>query len=194
MKRLNILVLLLLSPSGLYPATQPTDDYTITMQSTWKDLEQDPQQSKKFGGKWILAGTITFKKKAKDTIHLNRLYLQWEGPRKIENLVASLYTSESEAEFLPIQENLVCDGIWNKCRQTLIFNFDEAESLGWRNNFYLVLTVQDQLEPLLKMGKFSLVSTMLPEPFQECVSDAQLCFDYNPQKPSFKDDVRVAKR
>lgn len=193
MKRFIILLLLLPSSSRLHSATQPTEDFNIIMEPTWKDLEQDPLHAKKFGGKWILVGTITFKKKAQDKVHLHRLYLQWQGP-KIENLIGSLYTSESHEEFLPIQDNLVCDGTWNKFQQTLMHNFDEKQLLGWRNNFYLVLTVPDELEPLLKAGKFSLVTTMLPEPFKDCLNDGQLCLDFNAKKPTFKSDVRVAKR
>lgn len=67
------------------------DNFTITLEPTWKNLEQRKTKNiRKFGGKWILAGSITFKKKAKDTVTLGKIYLQWHGPT-LENVVGSLY-------------------------------------------------------------------------------------------------------
>lgn len=175
--------------------TQPTtDDFNITMDPMWKDLEQNAKHAIKFGGRWILAGMITFKKKAQDKVHLERLYLQWHGP-KIDNLIASLYTSDCAEDFLPIQENLICDGTWNNAQQRLLFNFDEKQSLTFKNCYFLVLTVPEALEPVLKSGQFSLVTTILPEPLQECLQNKQLCLQYNkPPQVLFKNQVQVAKR
>lgn len=193
MKRQLKLLLFLSAMAYAHAATQPTEDFNITMEPTWKNLDRDASESKKFGGKWILAGTITFKKKAKDTVHLNRIYLQWDGP-KIENLIGSLYECDSPEDFMPIQENLIADGSWNNAQQKLMFNFDEKQLLTFKNCYFLVLTVRDEVEPLLKMGKFDLVTTILPEPFKECLQNGQLCLQYNnPPKPSFANQVRVAR-
>lgn len=193
MKRPITLLLFLTAITYIHAATQPlTDDFNIIMEPTWKDLEQNAAHAKKFGGKWILAGTITFKKKAQDKVHLERLYLKWDG-QKIDNLIASLYTSESHEDFLPIQENLICDGNWNNVQQKLLFNFNEKQLLTFKNCYFLVLTVRDEVEPILKTGKFDLVTTILPEPFKECLQNGQLCLQYNTPKPIFTNQVRVAQ-
>jgi hypothetical protein len=194
MKRTIRFLLILGAVAYAHAAVQPfADDFNIIMEPAWKDLDQDEEQVKKFGGKWILAGTITFKKKAQDKVHLERLYLKWDG-EKIDNLIASLYTSESHEDFLPIQENLICDGNWNNVQQKLIFNFDEKQLLTFKNCYFLVLTVRDEIEPVLKNGKFDLVTTILPEPFKECLQNGQLCLRYNFPAPLFANQVRVAKR
>ena len=157
-----------------YGATQPPEEFNIIVEPSWKDLEQNAEYAKKFGGKWILAGCIIFKKRAQDKVHLDRIYLQWDGP-KIDNLIGSLYTSESHEEFIPIQDNLVCDGCWNNNQQKLLFNFEEEQLLTFKNYYFLVLTVRDEVEPVLKKGKFNLVTTTLPEPFKACAQNGQFC-------------------
>lgn len=151
----------------------------------WQDLESNEKKVKEFGGKWILAGSITFKKKAKDTVHLHRIYLQWNGDR-IESLSGSLYKADADKPFLPIQENLVCDGVWNKCQQTLMLNFDKKETLGFANTFNVVLTVPDQLEETLKSGYFNLMPNYLPEPFKMCARKDPLFLAFNTAPPQFK--------
>ena len=59
----------------------------------------------------------------------------------IENLISSLYKKVPNKEFLPIEDNLICDGIWNKKTQTIILPFEEKETLGPSTKFYLVLTI-----------------------------------------------------
>jgi hypothetical protein len=159
------------------------EDFNVILAPQWHDLEYSQEKAKQFGGKWILAGSITFKKKAKDTVHLSRIYLQWEG-LPIENLVASLYKTDSDKPFLPIQENLVCDGVWNKAQQTLMLNFEKKETLGFTNIFNVVLTVPDELEPTLKNGSFNVLPTSLPEPFKEYAHEHSLSLTFNkPLKP-----------
>ena len=115
-------------------------DFDVVLTPQWKDLESNHDKAKEFGGKWILAGSITFKKKAKDTVHLNRIYLQWNG-QHIENLCGSLYNTDPDKDFLPIQENVVCDSVWNKCQQTLMLNFDKKETLF----YYIIFKKMNQL-------------------------------------------------
>ncbi|MDR3549880.1 MAG: hypothetical protein P4L31_00565 [Candidatus Babeliales bacterium] len=182
MKRL-IYILLFICSTAIH-ASQ-LDDFDVMLTPQWQDLESNEDKAKEFGGKWILAGSITFKKKAKDTVHLHRIYLQWNGNR-IESLCGSLYKAESDRSFLPIQENLVCDGVWNKCQQTLMLNFDKKETLGFANTFNLVLTVPDDLEAILKTGHFNIIPSYLPEPFKMCARKDSLSLAFNTPASNFK--------
>lgn len=165
---------------GIVPQNKAShhEDFKVILEAQWQNLEDNNKKVLEFGGKWILAGKIIFKKKAKDTVHLNKIYLHWQG-ESIDNLIASLYRKEENEKFLPIQENLICDGCWNKTQQTLMLNFDKKHSLGLNNVFYLVLTVPDNLENTLKNGSFDLVPTYLPEPFQTCTQDQPLSLTFN---------------
>ncbi len=146
-----------------------SDAYKIVIEPKWEDLDKnDAQKTAAFGSKWILAGSITFEKKAKDPVSLHRLHLQWLG-KDLANLTASLYRKLPDKDFYPIEANLVCDGVWCEKKQTIIFTFDEQKNIGPRTIFYLILTVpQDppELEYMIKQGSFSLLSHTLPEPFR----------------------------
>lgn len=144
-------------------------DFIIHLQPTWDDLEQDHPRASEFGGKWILVGIITFKKKAKEPVLLKEIVLRWEGPH-IQNLSASLYTKKPEGKFIPIEENLICDGTWNESKQQLSLLFEEPQKLSAHNPFYLVLTIPKKLETILKRGAFIIKKTCLPDPFKKCVS------------------------
>lgn len=154
------------------------DNFQVILEPFWQDLENNDQKAQEFGGKWILAGSITFKKKAKDTLHLRKIYLQWHG-KNIENLNATLYLKDDDEKFLPIQDNVVCDGIWNKAQQTIMLNFEEDHTLGPTNIFYLVLTVPKKIEPILKKGYFALLPTYLPEPYKMVARKKPLSIAYN---------------
>src|SRR5258706_6344489 len=84
----------------------PLNDFTIILEPQWQNLDQNTLYTQTFGGKWILAGTIIFKKKAKETVYLSQLQLRWKGIN-LDKLGASLYRKDYEKKFLAIQENLV---------------------------------------------------------------------------------------
>src|SRR5690606_26613410 len=115
-------------------------DYAIQIEALWQPLETDISKNKIFGGTWVLAGSVTFKKKAKDLVRLQAIHLQWKGPHR-ENLMGLLYQKETDKDFLPIEENLVCDSLWNKSKQTMVFNLPKRQALGISQIFYIVLTV-----------------------------------------------------
>ena len=161
------------------------DDFKVILEPMWKDLENNEKKAEEFGGKWILAGSITFKKRAKDTLHLNKIYLQWRGA-PIENLVASLYYKEDDEKFLPIQSNLICDGTWNRGLQTLLLDFEEKKTLGPTNIYYLVLTVPNNLEIIIKDGSFNLLPNALPEPYKVVTKKRKFSLAYN-NLPALKD-------
>lgn len=149
-------------------------DCTIVIEPKWRDLEYDHHHNiELFGGKWILAGSITFRKKSKDTIYLSKLTFRWKGI-KLDNLLGSLYKKDLDKRFLPIEEFLISDSSWNRKKQTLVFNFKKKVSLGPKNIFYLVLTVPEKIEPTLKQGSFIVESNGLPIPFKSLARNQSL--------------------
>lgn len=164
-------------------AASRIDDFVITLDPTWQILECDHNKCKEFGGKWVIIGSITFKKKAKEPVNLTRLYLRWNGAH-LDTLVGSLYKKQEDKDFLAIQENLLCDGTWDVANQTLLCNFDKKQTLGLTNIFYVILTIPESIEPLIKQGSFELVTHYLPEQFQPATNQ-QLSLAYSAPKKFF---------
>ncbi|HLW73358.1 MAG TPA: hypothetical protein VKR54_04900 [Candidatus Babeliales bacterium] len=155
------------------------EDFNITLKPKWCNLDENCNKAAEFGGKWILVGSITFKKRCKDPICMDTINLHWNG-ETIDNLIASLYKKNLDKElFLPIEENLICDGLWNKAKQTLVLNFDEKENLGPTTIFYLVLTVPESIESILKKGSFCIEEQCLPKPFKQCAQHEKLSLAIN---------------
>ncbi|HEV2601313.1 MAG TPA: hypothetical protein VGT41_03375 [Candidatus Babeliales bacterium] len=151
------------------------NDFKLIIEPCWKDLEQCVYKTKFFGGKWILVGSITFKKKSKESVDLNHLYLHWIG-HPMERLVASLYKQQSNCkDCMPLEENLVCDGIWNAKDQLLLFKFNDPQKLGFVNRYYVVLTVPPFLEPIIQQGHFQINPYQLPEQFKQNIDSNNLC-------------------
>lgn len=140
--------------------TQP--NCQVCIEPKWNNLENNCQKEKQFGCKLMLVGSITFRKQCKDCIKLDKLILTWHGA-EIEKLCGSLYKKLPEKEFKPLQENVICDALWNKATQSLILDFDVTQTLSAVNIFYVVLTIPDGMEEPLKSGHFSLKKTGLPE-------------------------------
>lgn len=155
-----------------------TEHFDIILKSKWRNLDHNSYSTITFGGKWILVGSITFKKKSKEPLFIDTLHLAWKGTH-IDHLVASLYKKNLSRTFLPIEDNLICDGIWNKTKQTLMFNFDEKETLNPTTIFYLVLTIPEDLELILKNGSFLLEEQCLPKPFKQCSQEMHLSLEIN---------------
>lgn len=157
-----------------YSVSFSSDKCSIILESRWLNLDNDESKVEQFGGKWILVGHITFKKRCNDIVCMETIRLHWNGSI-IDNLNGSLYKQTSYKEaFLPIEENLVCDGVWNKKTQTLIFNFDREAKLGATNIFYLVLTLSTDLESILKNGYFCLDNNCLPSYFKQRLENEEL--------------------
>ena len=141
-------VFMLTALSSLYTTT---NEFSVVLESKWENLESSTKKTKEFGGKWVLVGSITFKKNSKESVNLNEIYLNWQG-ETIENLVGSLYKKKSDKNFIPIQDYLICDSAWNKTKQTLILKFDEKQTLGPSTTFYLVLTIPEEIEKTVRKG------------------------------------------
>ena len=179
MKQLIPLIIVIFLNTALHAV----ENFDITLKPKWYDLDNNCldnncARSTDFGGKWILVGSITFKKRSKDPVSIESIKLQWQG-ETIDNLVGSLYKKDLDKDFLPLEDNLVCDGEWNKTKQILIMNFDEKENLGPTTVFYLVLTVPEAIEPILKKGSFCLEKQCLPKPFKECAQQVKLSIALN---------------
>ena len=101
---------------------------------------------------WI--GLITFK--SKNAIKLKKLNLQWSGKFINEkNITASLYQKKELCnDLIPIEENLVCDGKWDKEKQEIVFQLNEK--LVAINKYYLVLNFPDNVKSNLRSGSFVL--------------------------------------
>lgn len=152
------------------------NEFAIAIEPHWQDIDSNNyNHAERFGGKWILVGSITFKKKAKDPVNLTRLYLHWNGA-PLDTLAASLYREAQHKQFLPLEDFLMCDGTWNRLTQTLMLDFEKQESLGLANTFHLVLTVPSHLEQTIKHGSFTIVKNRLPDPFQVAMSPHILSF------------------
>lgn len=155
-------VFMLTALSSLYTTT---NEFSVVLESKWENLESSTKKTKEFGGKWVLVGSITFKKNSKESVNLNEIYLNWQG-ETIENLVGSLYKKKSDKDFIPIQDYLICDSAWNKTKQTLILKFDEKQTLGPSTTFYLVLTIPEEIEKTVRKGSFVVEKEYLPEQFK----------------------------
>ena len=177
MKRL-IQIMLSTIISTTSATTYSLENFDIVLKSKWQELGSNDNTCTDFGGKWILVGSITFKKRSKDPIFVDEINLRWHG-EKLNHLIGSLYKKNLAKEFLAIEDNLICDGVWNEKKQTLILNFDERENLGPTTIFYLVLTVPETIEPMLKKGHFCLENNCLPHPFKQCAQNEKLTLAIN---------------
>lgn len=141
------------------------NEFSVILEPKWENLESNTKKTEEFGGKWVLVGSITFKKNSKESVNLNNIYLRWQG-ENIENLVGSLYKKKSDKNFIPIQDYLICDSVWNKAKQTLILKFDEKQTLGPSTTFYLVLTIPEKIEKKVQNGSFIIEKEHLPDQFK----------------------------
>lgn len=180
MKRVcsSILFLSVISGTIFSAAKKQLEEIKVVIEPKWEDLEHDSKKVELFGGKLILIGSITLKKRMKDPIYMHQIQLHWNG-NEIENINGSLYQKQTNKEFMPIEEYLVCDGIWNKSKQRLILEFEQEKKLNSLNIFYLVLTIPNQLEEQLKTGTFEIEKYCLPEPIQACTKNQTLSIAVN---------------
>lgn len=176
MKHKNRLIITLLCL--LAQALVANDPYKIIIEPRWQDLDAYHGAAKLSmldDSKWILIGSITFEKRAKEPVTMHRLHLEWVGAEKLKQLTASLYRKQPDKDFYPLESNLVCDGVWCANKQTVIFTFNEEKTLGPRTTFYFVVTIAPDQEDILKKGRFRLLKHALPESFQSMPNDENLC-------------------
>lgn len=145
---------------------------SISIEPQWQNLENNTERAQQFGGKWILAGSITFKKTCNSPVHLNELRFVWNGI-PLNQLQGSLFKANDSEPFKPINKNHIADSSWSKKEQSLIFKFAQSISLHPTTIFYLVLTIPEEQEKKLK-GSFSILPHYLPLPFQEALQKEKM--------------------
>lgn len=143
---------------------------TLQTHAEWENLERRPSTSQRFGSKLILVGTLSFKKRAHEPIILEHLHLQWHGAY-IETLSTSLYHKKNNQKFIPLEDNLICDGVWNKEKQRIIFKFNKPYGLSAHTQFYVVLSIPADIEAAMKTGWLSIEKNSMPEMIQCCIPD-----------------------
>lgn len=144
---------------------------SLCIAPSWQQLDES---RKNFDDQWVLIGSITFRKTCIESVTLSKVNLLWHG-QPLDELVASLYLKNgNEEKFMPIEENLVCDGRWNSVKQKLVFNFSKPFKLGLETTFYVVLTIPDHSEPILRNGSFSLEMRCLPQQLQHAAGTSTL--------------------
>ena len=150
-KSIKILCVSILLTSGLQ-AIEPSL-FSLSTTATWQEFSLKNQSPTSATHKWAWIGLITLK--SKEPLTLERLTLQWNG-KKIKKMSASLYQKKKEKDptLIPIQDNLVCDGIWNPAQQQLTFFLNKKVVAV--NKYYLVLNYPVKVEDTVKHGHFSL--------------------------------------
>jgi len=157
-----------------------SEQFTIKIESKWEDLDKDKKQ-KHFEEKWIWAGDIIIKKTAPEYVSLHELHLIWNGQNseKIESIIASLYDKKNTKTFIPIEKYLICDSVWKKSEQRLILKFEKPKTLYAINNLALVLTIPKKTEDTVKQGYFTIDTEYLPRPYQDYVTEHNLCLCFD---------------
>ena len=131
---------------------QLDDMFYLCSTTTWLEFKLNQSLPLVHEKKWAWIGSITLKSKI--PLKLEKLNLQWFG-NNIKNLQASLYCKKEKAtELIPIEKNLVCDGIWNSQNQELTFNVNQK--IVSVNNYYLFLSFPNNEEKSIKSGFFAL--------------------------------------
>ncbi len=124
--------------------------FSLSSTTTWMDFPL-AQTIHRYNNKQC-AWTSLITLKSTQPINLQKLQLQWTGA-KINRLQASLYQKkDTDQALIPIQENLVCDGLWNKKTQYLTFFLDKK--IVAVNKYYLVLNFAVKDTQKIKHGTF----------------------------------------
>lgn len=135
--------------------TIPDGMFSLSTTLTWQEFE--PRQQIISLKKNKLAWTALITIRSKNAMRLQELNLQWYG-ESIDKVHASLYRKgRTNQELIPIQEYLICDGIWNTKKQQIMFILDEK--VVAINQYYLVLSFPNQAVKKLKHGHFTLTKT-----------------------------------
>jgi hypothetical protein len=126
--------------------------FCLCSTTTWLEFKLNQNVPLVHEKKWAWIGSITLKSKI--PLKLEKLNLQWFG-EKIKDLQASLYCKKEKAPALiPIEKNLVCDGVWSTQNQELTFNINQK--IVSVNNYYLLLSFPNAEEHSIKSGFFAL--------------------------------------
>ena len=145
-----IWVVIPLCVMGLFENVPFDDVFSHSATSTWKEYSVGACGRGIRKKKCVWVSSITFK--SKKALKLTLIKLRWRGDR-VNKLFASLFHKrDNELTVVPIEENLVSDGIWDKKKQEITFNLDEK--IVAVNKYYLVINFPYNCERALKEGFF----------------------------------------
>lgn len=147
-----ILLIFLIGLAGAKPL-RGVVIFSLSSSFTWHDLGYNHHltcSTECHPEKCVNIGYITFRCNKK--LNLQKLKLQWTG-KSIHQIASSLYKKKKKAQpLLLIEENVVCDGKWNKKKQQLIFPINEK--VVATNTYYVILSFPCREEDKLKSGTF----------------------------------------
>jgi hypothetical protein len=150
----------------------------LSVKPLWQKLQRD---SASLQGDWIVVGTLTFRKKLAEPVHLTTLALSWQG-ETLQNVQASLYRTEVNEPFFATDDYWVSDGIWSREKQQLFFKLDRKKALSAITTFHLVLTIPLSLNAVFKSGFFKIDSCSLPTHYQN-IGDEMLILQFDAITP-----------
>ncbi len=144
---------------------------SMDMTPQWHELDT----SNRFDSKWVIAGTLSIKKRMVHTLRIESMTLAWHGP-EITNLKCSLFKMPYEKiDTFATDENLISQGTWSKKYQRIHLKFTTPEYINDPVAFYgLVMTFDTATEQLLKQGYFEMVPDSLPDQLQKSVQGSPL--------------------
>ncbi|OQA35756.1 MAG: hypothetical protein BWY54_00446 [Candidatus Dependentiae bacterium ADurb.Bin331] len=152
----------------------------FTLTPEWKNLESNRVLRERYGSTWILACTIEIKKiTTHQSLFLEKLLLSWRGT-PLEHLTASLYKKPIDRDFMPLQENLICESCWHEKAQQIIFKLNQPFALETHTILCLVLTVPQTMVPSLEKGYFEVERSSLPLLIQQSLPSNPLTLAYSP--------------
>lgn len=152
----------------------------FTLTPEWKNLESSRVLRQRYGSTWILACTIEIKKlSTHQSLFLEKLLLSWRGT-PFKHLTASLYKKPIDREFMPLQENLVCESCWHEKTQQIVFKLNQPFALETHTILCLVLTVPPALVTSLEKGYFEVERSSLPLLIQQSLSSKPLTLVCSP--------------
>ena len=133
----------------------PAAFFSLHSTATWREYSLKSPKIHFLKEKWAWAYSLVLK--SKNPVKLTTITLQWKG-NYIEQLSASLYVKkERDRVVIPIQKNLVCDGIWEQKKQQLSFNINDK--IIAVNKYHLLLSFPKNTEKILKKGIFVIAGT-----------------------------------
>jgi hypothetical protein len=142
---------LLMSTHNLSAAALVPDSLSLNTTQTWRDYGTYKNYADK---QCATAFLLTFRNKK--TVTLKTIEILWVG-NKLENLSASLYKKHKEnMDMIPIEQNFIADGAWNKTGQKLTFHLQEK--LVATSTYFLVVSFPPKHENTIRAGRFSLAS------------------------------------
>ncbi len=138
---------------------QYQDSFSLHTTLTWREIPnsaaQESLNDSDIKEKWVWPCSLTIK--SKRPRYLTLVVLQWVGG-KIPSLTAGLYQKkERESVPKPIQENWICDGVWDEATQQLTFKLNEKVVAV--NKYHLIISFPHTVERSIKKGSFSVAQT-----------------------------------